>query len=899
MSRSALKSDQLPTHAHADPAEEILEILETTKTGLTQEEAEARLEKYGHNQLPQQGKVNPVLRFLKHFHDPLIYILIAAAGITALLNHWIDTSVILAVVLFNAIIGYIQEGKAEEALAGIRRLLSPSARVQRNGEWEKIEAVNLVPGDVVSLKSGDRVPADLRLFHVNNLRIEESALTGESSPVNKRVDPVEKDSGIGDQSSMAFSGTMVINGRGMGVVTSTGSATQMGKINRMLTDVQVLATPLTIQMTRFGKLLSFAIVLMAAAMFGLGWILHDYNLEELFFASIGFAVAAIPEGLPAVLTITLAIGVQRMANREAITRKLNSVEALGSVTVICSDKTGTLTRNEMTVQHVVTASAKYDVTGTGYEPRGEILLKGEQVKIENKPDLKALIEVMSVNNDSEVREQAESWQVIGEPTEGALRTLGHKADFANHDYERIDVIPFESDRKFMASLEKSPHNDTRILMKGAPDRLLLRCSHQLDADCVAEPLVQEYWESQIELLGSQGFRVLAAAHKDVSTSKKALTLEDVEQDMVFLGVVAILDPPRPEAIKAIDECKRAGIAVKMITGDYKGTALAIGKAMGIGDGKNAVTGLDIEQASDEQLIEMALGCDVFARTSPEHKLRLVEALQARDEVVAMTGDGVNDAPALKRADVGIAMGVKGTEATKEAADIVLADDNFATIAEAVREGRTIYDNLRKSILFALPTNGAESIVILVAVLLGLMLPLLPVQILWVNMVTAVTLMLALAFEPSEPTVMSRPPRKRNAPILDRPFIMRIAFVSILIGGATIGVFVYEKSIGLPLDVARTLAVNTLVAGQAFYLINTRFLTESSLSFATLRTNPKIWIAIGVLCILQLAFVYLPFMNVWFHSAPLEERHWLIPITIGFTVFLAIEAEKLFQRRSIK
>lgn len=897
MSSPALKSDKVPQNVHALPADKVTEALVTDNSGLTDSEAKSRLETFGPNKLREAKRESRLLRFLKHFNDALIYILIAAAAITALLNHWIDTFVILGVVIVNASIGYFQEGKAEQALAGIRKLLSPNAQVKREGEWSKIEATELVPGDIVRLKSGDRVPADLRLIEANNLRVEESALTGESVPSRKGTEPVSAEAALGDRSCMAYSGTMVVSGRGLGVVTGTGSATQIGKIDRMVSDVQVLATPLTIQMARFGKVLSAAIVVMAVLMYGLAYAIHDYNAEELFFASIGFAVAAIPEGLPAILTITLAIGVQRMAQRRAITRKLNSIEALGSVTVICSDKTGTLTRNEMTVRHVVTASREYEVTGTGYDPEGEITHDGKPVTARDLANLHALVEVMAVSNDAEIKRIEDEWHVIGEPTEGALRTLGHKAEFENEDYYRVAVIPFESERKFMASLEKSPDSSVRILMKGAADRLLGHCNVQLGEDNSAEPIDVEYWESKVEELGRKGFRVLAAAHRDVPELTESLEVEDVESEMVFLGIVGILDPPRPEAIEAIAQCKEAGICIKMITGDHKGTALSIAREMGIGDGEKAVTGAEIEAASDDELLEIAKECDVFARTSPEHKLRLVKALQSAGEVVAMTGDGVNDAPALKRADVGIAMGIKGTEATKEAADIVLADDNFVTIARAVKEGRTIYDNLRKAILFILPTNGAEALVVLAAVLAGLVLPLLPVQILWVNMVTAVTLALALAFEPSEPRVMNRKPRKKNAPILGGHFLWRIAFVSVLIGGATIGVFAYEKAIGLPIELARTLAVNTLVVGQAFYLINSRFLAESSMSLASLRTNPKIWIALGVLTVLQLSFVYAPFMQTWFHSAPLEARHWLIPMGIGLAVFLIVESEKAILRRA--
>jgi magnesium-transporting ATPase (P-type) len=882
---------------HALPADAVLEQLRAASDGLTADEAAARLEAVGPNRLPAPPKEGLLKRFFKHFHDLLIYILIAAAAITAVLGHWVDTGVILAVVIINATIGFIQEGKAEQALEGIRKMLSLNAHARRNGEWAEVEADDLVPGDVVRLRSGDRVPADLRLLDAVNLRVEESALTGESVPTEKNPEPVAEDAGVGDRYCMAYSGTMVAAGRGLGVVTATGPATELGRINKMIADVQTLATPLTRQMHRFSQVLAVVIISLAVLMGLIGWLLHDFGAGELFFAAIGFAVAAIPEGLPAILTITLALGVQSMARRNAITRKLNAVETLGSVTVICSDKTGTLTRNEMTVRHAVTRAHWYDVSGTGYQPEGQITRDDREVALDDQPDLRALVEVLAVCNDSHLTEDDGHWKVTGEPTEGALVALARKAGFDTQGYERAAVIPFESENKFMATLDRVPDGGARILLKGASDRLLDRCQRQRAADGSSEALDRDFWEQQVEALSDEGLRVLAAATRDADAGRKDLTLDDLEQDdMVFLGLVGIIDPPRPEAIEAIKACHTAGIRVKMITGDHAGTAKAIGREMGIGDGNHAVTGTELEKASDEELRRLAHDYDVFARTSPEHKLRLVKALQANGEVVAMTGDGVNDAPALKRADVGVAMGIKGTEATKEAAEIVLADDNFTSIERAVEEGRTIYDNLRKAILFILPTNGAQGLVILAAVVFGLVLPLTPVQVLWVNMIVAVTLALALAFEPPEPDVMQRPPRPPDAAILDATFLWRIGFVSLLIGGATIAVFLYERQAGTSLELARTVAVNTLVWGQAFYLFNSRYLRESSLVLSRLFANRIAWLTVGVLAVLQLTFVYAPFMHQWFGSAALDLRHWLLPLAIGLGVFLLVEVEKAASRR---
>jgi len=885
------------SNPHALPAEDVLNKLGGQRDGLTAAEAADRLKVVGPNQLPAPPKEGLLKRFFKHFNDILIYILLFAGVAKAFLGHWVDAGVIVAVAVINAIVGFIQEGKAEEALEGIRKMLSLRAHTRRAGEWVELDAAELVPGDIVRLRSGDRVPADVRLIDAVNLRIEESALTGESVPTDKKVEPVDANAGIGDRHCMAYSGTLVAAGRGMGVVTATGAATELGRISRMMAEVESLATPLTRQMAAFGKTLSFVILGMAIVMFLIGWLLHGRSLDELFSAAIGFAVAAIPEGLPAIMTITLAIGVQRMVQRNAITRKLTAVETLGSVTVICSDKTGTLTRNEMTVRHLVTKAGQYDVEGIGYAPDGRILRNGQVASLSANQDLQALVEVMAVCNDSEIAQEDGHWKVIGEPTEGALRTLGRKAEFDRANYQRLAVVPFESENKFMATLDQVQGDGVRILLKGAPDRLLSRCAEQRSASGAAEPLDLAFWEKQIDALGGQGLRVLAAANREVKDEKSNLTIEELDKNMVFLGLAGIVDPPRPEAIEAITACKQAGIRVKMITGDHAGTATAIGREMGITENPKAVTGAELEAASDEELRRIVPDSDIFARTSPEHKLRLVQALQANKEVVAMTGDGMNDAPALKRADVGVAMGIKGTEATKEAAEIVLADDNFASIERAVEEGRTIYDNLQKAILFILPTNGAQSLVILVAVLLGLDLPLSPVQILWANMVTAVTLSLALAYEPSEPGLMRRPPRQPGAPMLGEHALWRIAFVSLLIGGATIAVFLYEEHRGYSIEISQTMAVNTLVLGQVFYLFNSRFLRESSLRLDLLFTNRVIWIAIAILVVLQLMFVYVPFLNVWFHSAPIPAGAWLLPIVIGLVIFLAVEAEKaVLQKR---
>ena len=745
-----------------------------------------------------------------------------------------------------------------------------------------------------------KVPADLRLIESTNLQVEEAALTGESVAASKQVEAVGADAGVGvgDRSSMLFSGTIVAVGQGIGVVTATGAATEIGRIQSMIAEVDHLETPLSRQLARFGKTLSLGILAMAGFMLVIGRVIHDFALPELVSAAIGFAVAAVPEGLPALVTVTLALGVQQMARRNAITRKLTAVEALGSVTTICSDKTGTLTKNEMTARTVVTAHQTYSVEGLGYAPEGRITLDDATAGLADHADLRAFLLAAAACNDAQVVEEDGRWHVVGQPTEGAIATLTLKAGADVSDIERVAVLPFESTTKYMATLDRVPEQGVRIRVVGAPDRLLDRCTHQRGIDGAPGPLDRAKWEAVIDELGSQGLRTLAAAERQAADGADTIDPEDVEDGLMFLDVVGIVDPPRPEAVQAIADCHRAGIRVKMITGDHVGTATAIARELGIaaaGGDVHALTGAELEAMSQEELRTRVQDIDVYARTSPEHKIRIVRALQSHGEVVAMTGDGVNDAPALTRADVGIAMGIKGTEATKEAAEIVLADDNFASIERAVEEGRRIYDNIRKSVVFLLPTNGAQSLVILVAVLFGLSLPLSPVQILWVNLVTAVTLSLALAYEPAEAGVMSRPPRAPGGAVISRESLRHVVVVSLLIGGATLAVFSIERARGTSIDVAQTTAVTMLALGQLAYLFNCRFLGESSITLRVFRGNRVVWIATGALIVLQLVFTYVPFMNSWFDSAPIGPREWALTLGLAIIVFLAVEVLKAITR----
>lgn len=902
-----------PPPWHAMVAQEVLETLHADdERGLDGDEVAQRLSEYGPNELPAPERPSLLRRFLRQFHNTLIYVLLAAAGFTAFLEEWVDASVILGVIVINAIVGFIQEGKAERALESIRAMLSPVATVIRDGERQEILASELVPGDIVLLRSGDRVPADLRVLAARNVHVEEASLTGESEPVEKAPARVDPDAALGDRKSLAFSSTLVTSGRLRGVVVATGSQAEIGRISEMVSRVSQVSTPLLRKIDAFGRQLSLAILLLAAAIFLFGYFLQGFSAQEMFMAVVSLAVAAIPEGLPAIMTITLALGVQHMARHRAIVRRLPAVETLGSVTVACVDKTGTLTRNEMAVTRVVTTEATYEVTGSGYEPRGEFLREGRATRPADDPLLRELARAGLLASDALLREgnNGHGWRIEGTPTEGAVVVMAHKAGLdleAEHAARpRLDVLPFESERRYMASLHGGPEGSRILYVKGAPERLLPACTHQRTAQGL-EPLEADLWAHREAELANTGHRVLALAYKDFDGERAELDdgpgdetarLTDADvSELTLLGLVGIIDPPREEATGAIRVCHEAGVRVKMITGDHLLTARSIAAAMGIGDGEHAVTGQQLSQATPEELERLVHENDVFARSSPEHKLLIMNALQARGEVVAMTGDGVNDAPALKRADVGVAMGIKGSEAAKEASAIVLADDNFTTIERAVQEGRTIYDNLVKTILFLLPTNGAQSLVVISAIVLGLtVMPVTPVQILWVNMVSAVTMALALAFEPAEEDVMRRPPRAPGAPILSRHLAWRVVFVSALIAAASILVFRFWIDRGASLGEARTAALNTLVTGQLFYLLNARFLVRSSFTFASLRGNPAIPIAAGVLASFQLALTYLPALQTLFGTASLTIDHWVSAFAAGALVFVLVEIEKGLLRR---
>jgi len=884
---------------HTESAKAVLELQATTSDGLSKEEVAHRLAKHGPNRLPEARTRGPLVRFFYQFHNVLIYILIAASAVTAMLGHWVDASVIFGVVLINAVIGFVQEGKAENALKAIRQMLSPNAMVMRGGRQLIIPAEGLVPGDIVLLQSGDKVPADLRLFRVKGLQIQESVLTGESMAVEKITDPVVQEAVIGDRRCMTYSGTLVTHGQGAGVVVATGAQTELGRISTLVADVESVTTPLLRQMAQFGRWLTAAILMIAVVTFAFGVLVRDYIIAEMFLASVSLAVAAIPEGLPAIMTITLAIGVQRMAQRNAIIRRLPAVETLGAVTVICSDKTGTLTRNEMTVRTIATTGNLFEFGGTGYDPHGAISLANRDVLPEERPLLLEVLRAAVLCNDASLEQNNSEWLVHGDPMEGALLMASLKAgldiEAEAKQYPRTDLIPFESEHRFMATLHHSHTGDAFIFLKGAPERVLEMCAHQRSVDG-EQPLDRDYWLARIEEMAQQGQRVLAIAVKPARSEQMELSFSDVDNGLVMLGMFGLIDPPREEAIEAVQTCGMAGIRVKMITGDHGATARAIARQLKLVNVDEVLTGQELELMSEGELRQRVQDVDVYARVNPEHKLLLVRLLQEQGFIVAMTGDGVNDAPALKRADVGTAMGQNGAEAAKEAAEMVLADDNFASIAHAVEEGRTVYDNLKKAILFILPTNGGEALIILGAILFGFhQLPLTPVQILWVNMITAITLALALAFEPPEQNVMRRSPRDAHEPILTPYFIWRIAFVSIILMSGTFGLFLWEMERGVSIEHARTVAVNTLVIFEIFYLFNSRYTTASVFNWAGLTGNRYVLIAIGILIIFQLGFTYLAPMQSLFGTAAIDFHIWLRIILVSSSVLFLVELEKYFVR----
>ncbi len=793
-------------------------------------------------------------------------------------------------------------------------MVPDDAAVLRDGQWTSVSSEEIVPGDVISLASGDKVPADARLVEVRDLQVDEAALTGESVPVNKAAEPVLEDAPVADRKSMAYGGTLVTYGTATAVVNATGMQTELGRISSMLEKTTETETPLTRQVAAVSKWITVAIAAVAAALLVLG-LLRGYPLVDAAFAGITLAVAAIPEGLPAVITIALAIGVQRMARRRAVVRRLPAAETLGSTTVICTDKTGTLTRGEMTAQRLWTPAgggdgASYEIEGVGYAPEGELSTGGE--RLEGLPnDLRELLLAGVLASDASLVPDGGEWRIEGDPTEGGIVVAARKAGLDERgaaEMLRVDSIPFESERQYMATLNEGSSGARKIYLKGAPEVVLQRCSIEAGPD-------REAALANVHAMAGEGLRVLALAAKTLGAKEEIVPTDkfgeaDVEDGFELLGLVGMMDPPREEAVEAVAQCRQAGVTVKMITGDHAATAAAIGRRLGLLAEEDAVlTGSELDRLSGEEFAEAASRTNVFARVAPEHKLRLVKSLQQRGEVVAMTGDGVNDAPALKQAGIGTAMGVAGTDVSKESADIVLTDDNFATITSAVEEGRRVYDNLAKALAFILPTSAGQSLLILLGVMFfpvvggEPLLPVGPTQVLWVNLVVAVALALPLAFEALEPGAMRRPPRDPEEPILDASLVLRTAVVGLLMALAGIGLFLVEYygqlgagiSAEIALAEAQTMAVTTVIFFQIFYLLECRSLRGSVLEIG-LFSNKWIYVGIGALLALQIGYVHLPFMNALFGSAPLGLMAWTEAALAALIVFPVVWLDKWRRRR---
>ena len=876
--------------------------------GLAPAEAAQRLQKYGANLIIRKKQASPLVILWRQINNPLIWVLLVSGTLAILLGKLTDGLVVLAVVVINAIIGFVQEFRAEKAISALSEMVPQNATVVREGKNITIAASELVPGDVVLLAAGDSVPADMRLLQVKNLRIEEAALTGESVAVSKDTKPVPLDAPLGDRRCMAYSGTLVTSGTGKGLIAATGMQTELGRISDLLDNAVDLATPLTLKLQEITKYITIAVLLISAVILAVGvkralaeGIALGMALKDTLIFAIALAVGAIPEGLPAVVTIALAIGVQRMAKRKAIIRKLPAVETLGSTTVICSDKTGTLTRNEMMVTELYTPQHEVRVSGSGYEPVGEFTTA--EGKLEELPeDIRLLLESAALCNDASLMEEEGRWVINGDPTEAALIVAAIKAGFSmeqlQQEQPRTDEIPFTSENKYMAT--QNGGEAARIVVKGAPEVILQRCG--LEGQDVLEEI-----KAAVRRMGEQGIRVLALANKPVTATGQELSEETVQDGLSFIGLIGMIDPPRTESIEAIERCHQAGIQVKMITGDHRTTAFSIGKELGLAtDGDIAYTGAELAAMSDAELWENAEKSNIFARVAPEHKLRLVTTLQQRGHNVAMTGVGVNDAPALKQANIGTAMGITGTAVSKDAADIVLADDNFASISAAVEEGRRVYDNLIKSLAFLLPTNLGLAFILIYGIIFfpfdpvtkALLLPMQPAQLLWINLVAAVTLALPLAFEAKEANIMNRPPRQPREPLFNTFVVFRVVMVSILMTVGTIALFSVEYFGGIKAGVgeaialkeAQTMAVTFVIMFQIFYMIHCRSLKDNLLTIG-LFSNPTVFAGIGAILVLHLFFVYLPLLQQIFGTTALSAADFGMAAAAGFVIFPLVSLEK--------
>jgi len=893
-------------HWHHLSAEDAVQMLESNlEKGLSLFEVRHRQDRFGPNEFKGRKPRSPLRAFLKQFAQPLVYLLVLAAGVTAVLAHYVDAAVIFGVVLVNAVVGFLQESKAEKAIESLKQMVQTETTVIRDGVKRRVSSREITPGDLVLLQSGDKVPADLRLVESRDLQIDESALTGESVPVQKCAEVLPRDTILADRHNMAYAGTLVTYGQGKGVAAAIGDQTASGQIAEMISEAVDLETPLTRKIAHFSRVLLYAISALAGLTFAIGLVRRGPVLD-MFMASVALAVGMIPEGLPAAVTITLAIGVKRLARRRAIIRKLPAVETLGSTTTICSDKTGTMTQNQMTVQHIVTAEGHFEVTGSGYAPEGRLQRADGTPLDAVPPGVQSVLIAGALCNDSQITREDGRWKIQGDPTEASLLVSAQKGGYPVEELSkrlpRLDVIPFESDRQYMATLHADgAAGDNRIFVKGAVEKVLELCRCEAGADGTDSPLNREAVLRNTEALAARGYRVLAFAEGLRDPGKRSLSQDSWQGRLVFTGLQALMDPPRPESKQAVAACQSAGIRVKMITGDHALTAAAIAAQLGIRSRSadaagmpKTLTGRELADLTDEQLISAVEETSVFARVDPAQKLRLVEALQARGHVVAMTGDGVNDAPALKQANIGIAMGLAGTDVAREAADMVLTDDNFATIEAAVEEGRGVFDNLTKFIIWTLPTNLGEGLLIMLAIFIGLALPVTPVQILWINMTTALFLGLMLAFEPTEAGVMARPPRDPKKPIITRPLVFRLFLVGAVMAAGGFWIFDHIVEGGGSVAEARTIVVNVVVFTELFYLFNCRSLTRSPWAIGFLSNRWAVFGALGMAG-LQILLTYVPLMNRWFGTAPITGLEWLEVLGVSLLAYVLVDLEKHFRR----
>lgn len=853
--------------------------------GLASKEAEKRLLEYGPNTL--ESKTTPKWQlFVRQFQNMIIYILIFAAVLTTIMGHYSDALIIGLVIIINAMIGYYQEANASDALEKIKGMLSKQATVYREGNRVDIPAEQLVLGDVVFLEAGDNVPADLRVVDSDNLRIQESALTGEADSVEKKTEALLEDNvPLADQINMAFASTSVTNGSGVGVVVATGKNTEIGKISIEVTNVEQRKTPLMREIDGLGKGVSYVVLGAAILLFIIGFVLQTYSLSALSLAVVTMVVGSIPEGLPATTSVILAMGVNEMAKKNhAIIKSLPAVETLGSVDVIATDKTGTLTKNEMTVKDIMIDEQVYEVSGNGYEPVGEILAQGNPVEITKRIQL--FLESGFEANDTILMKDNGVWTINGEPTDGSFITLYHKVYPLDSEtnYREIDMLPFDSDYRYIAKLvEQKDDNKRLIFIKGSPDKLFPMAQKQ-DPHFNAEK-----WSKQVTALSEQGKRVVAVGVKEVANDVEEVTHECLAQGIEFLGLAGIIDPPREEVIGALQEMRQAGVEVKMITGDHPLTAKTIGEKLGLADTIQVITGTEWDKLSNEEKKQTVLSHQVFARTTPKNKLEIVEFLQENKKVTAMTGDGVNDAPALKRADIGVAMGIKGTDVAKDSADMILTDDNFATMSGAIAEGRRIYDNIKKSILFLLPTSFAEGLIIVFTILAQREMPLQATQMLWINMVSAITIQFAFIFEPAEPGIMDRKPRKTGSSLMKRHDVFQMGYISILMAIISLLSYDWLLSMGADHITASTMMVNIMVISKIFYLFSVR--TSKAAFSKNSFTNPKAFVIIGVMIILQLILTYVPFMQTAFYTEPLTLFEWGVSILCGLLILIVPELDK--------